>query len=51
MISTVTLVGLGSPGFWLGTILLVFFALILRLLPSQGYTPFTAGPGREHPGT
>jgi peptide/nickel transport system permease protein len=44
VISTITLVGLGSPGFWLGTILLVFFSLTLRLLPSQGYTPFTKDP-------
>ena len=44
IISTITLIGLGSPGFWLGTILLVIFALVLRVLPSQGYTPFTTNP-------
>jgi peptide/nickel transport system permease protein len=44
VISTVTLVGMGSPGFWLGTILMVIFALQLRLLPSQGYTPFWVDP-------
>jgi peptide/nickel transport system permease protein len=44
VISTITLIGLGSPGFWLGTILLVFFSLILKWLPSQGYTPFATNP-------
>jgi len=44
IISTITLIGLGSPGFWLGTILLVLFALVLHWLPSQGYTPFTEDP-------
>lgn len=43
-ISTITLVGLGSPGFWLGTILMVVFALQLKVLPSQGYTPFMQDP-------
>lgn len=44
VISTITLVGLGSPGFWLGTILMVVFALQLKVLPSQGYTPFMQDP-------
>jgi peptide/nickel transport system permease protein len=44
VISTITLIGLGSPGFWLGTILLVIFALVLHVLPSQGYTPFFTDP-------
>jgi peptide/nickel transport system permease protein len=44
VISTITLIGLGSPGFWLGTILLVIFALMLHVLPSQGYTPFLTNP-------
>jgi peptide/nickel transport system permease protein len=47
VISTVTLVGLGSPGFWLGTLLMVVFALQLRLLPSQGYTPLLQDPVRS----
>jgi peptide/nickel transport system permease protein len=47
IISTVTLIGLGSPGFWLGTILMVIFALILRVLPSQGYTPFLTNPAES----
>lgn len=44
VISTVTLVGLGSPGFWLGTFLMVIFALVLKVLPSQGYEPFLRDP-------
>jgi peptide/nickel transport system permease protein len=44
IISTITLIGMGSPGFWLGTILMVVFALILRILPSQGYVPFLERP-------
>jgi peptide/nickel transport system permease protein len=47
IISTITLIGLGSPGFWLGTILLVIFALVLHVLPSQGYTPFFDNPGES----
>jgi peptide/nickel transport system permease protein len=47
VISTITLIGLGSPGFWLGTILLVLFALVLRWLPSQGYTPFFTNPAES----
>lgn len=43
-VSTVTLVGLGSPGFFLGTLLMVVFALVLKWLPSQGYTAFTQDP-------
>jgi len=39
VITAVTLVGLGSPGFLVGTVLMVVFALILRVLPSQGYAP------------
>lgn len=44
VISSITLVGLGSPGFWIGTILIVIFSLTLHWLPSQGYVPFTEDP-------
>jgi peptide/nickel transport system permease protein len=47
VVSTITLVGLGSPGFWLGTMLMVIFALNLKLLPSQGYTPFMVDPAKS----
>lgn len=38
------LVGLATPGFWLGTLLMILLALRLKLLPSQGYIPFTEDP-------
>jgi peptide/nickel transport system permease protein len=47
VISTITLIGLGSPGFWLGTILLAIFALVLHVLPSQGYVPFLTNPAES----
>ncbi len=39
------LVGLAIPGFWLGTLLMMLFALHLGWLPSQGYVPFSDDPG------
>jgi peptide/nickel transport system permease protein len=44
VISTITLIGLGSPSFWLGTILMVLLALVFRVLPSQGYAPLFVDP-------
>ncbi len=44
LITSATLLGLAVPGFWLGTLLMVVLALKLRLLPSQGYVPFTVDP-------
>lgn len=44
VISTITLIGLGSPGFWLGTILMLVLALHLKWLPSQGYAAFAQKP-------
>lgn len=38
------LVGLATPGFWLGTLLMLLLALHLKWLPSQGYVPFTEDP-------
>jgi len=39
-----TLVGLATPGFWLGTVLMLLLALKLGWLPSQGYVPFNEDP-------
>jgi peptide/nickel transport system permease protein len=36
---TVGLVGISIPGFWLGTVLVLFFSLGLRALPSSGFVP------------
>lgn len=44
IISTITLVGLGAPGFLLATILAILLAVVLRLLPPQGYVPFFVDP-------
>ena len=40
----VALLGLSIPGFWLGLNLILIFALVLHVLPSGGFQPFsTAG--------
>lgn len=44
-ISLVTLVLMGSPGFWIGTVLMVVLALWLGLLPSQGFAQLDQNPG------
>ena len=38
------LVGLATPGFWLGTLLMILLALRLKWLPAQGYVPFVDDP-------
>lgn len=47
LITSSTLFGLALPGFWLGTILMLFFALRLGAFPSQGYVPFVEDPLRN----
>jgi peptide/nickel transport system permease protein len=37
-------IGVSVPGFWVGLILIIVFAVNLRLLPSGGYVPFTSDP-------
>lgn len=41
-LTSVTLFGLAVPSFWLGTVLVIIFALDLHLLPSQGYIPLSS---------
>lgn len=36
--------GIATPHFWIGTMLVLFLALQLRLLPATGYVPFTQDP-------
>ena len=36
--------GLALPSFWIGILLILFFALILRWLPSGGYVPWGENP-------
>ncbi|NBC11340.1 MAG: ABC transporter permease subunit [Planctomycetes bacterium] len=38
------LMGLSVPGFWLGTLLILLFALVLGWLPSGGFVPITQDP-------
>lgn len=42
--SSVALLGLSVPNFWLGLILILVFAVYLGVLPASGYTPFTEDP-------
>jgi len=37
--------GLAIPGFWLGMMLMILFAVRMGLLPAVGYTPITENPG------
>ena len=46
-ISTFTLLGLGVPSFWFGTILVILFAIALGVLPSQGYVPLLEQPSES----
>lgn len=38
------LAGVSIPGFWLGILLILLFAVHLRLLPAAGYVPFLSSP-------
>jgi peptide/nickel transport system permease protein len=40
-----TIAGVSVPNFFLGLLLILFFALILRLLPPGGYAPIANDPG------
>ena len=40
-----SIVALAIPDFWLGLVLVVIFAVQLRVFPPTGYTPFTTDPG------
>lgn len=44
ILSLISLVGLSTPGFWLGTIMILIVAVHLRWLPSAGYTPLLTDP-------
>ena len=37
--------GLAIPGFWLGMMLMIFFAVQMGLLPAVGYAPLMENPG------
>jgi peptide/nickel transport system permease protein len=42
--STVALLGISMPGFWLGTMLILFLSLFLKVVPPGGYIPFSEDP-------
>jgi peptide/nickel transport system permease protein len=42
--TTVALVGLSVPHFWLGLLMIVLFAVRLHWLPAGGYVPFSEDP-------
>jgi peptide/nickel transport system permease protein len=42
--TTVALVGLSVPHFWLGLLMIILFAVKLGWLPAGGYVPFTEDP-------
>lgn len=44
VLTPMTLVGISLPQFWVGTILILVFAVQLRWLPSGGYVPFLDNP-------
>lgn len=41
--SALVTVGISVPGFWVGLMLIVFFAVTLRILPSGGFVPLSKG--------
>lgn len=47
IVTSMTLVGLGIPAFWLGTVVLLLVGLKWRIVPSQGYVPFFSDPTRS----
>lgn len=42
--TTIALIGVSLPTFFTGLIFIFFFALVLRVLPPAGYTPFWQNP-------
>lgn len=43
LFTSVSLVGVSVPSFWLGLMLIIVFAVVLRLLPVEGYSPISQG--------
>jgi peptide/nickel transport system permease protein len=44
MVDGLSWLGLAIPNFWLGLLLVAFFSVFLRLLPSEGFVPFATSP-------
>lgn len=45
VVDALALIGLAVPNFFLGLLLVSWFAVSLQLLPATGYVPFTDSPG------
>jgi peptide/nickel transport system permease protein len=45
-VDALSLVGLAIPNFFLGLILVAWFAVSIQLFPATGYVPLTASPGQ-----
>lgn len=43
-IDVISWLGLAVPNFWFGLLLVELFSLIFRVLPSEGFVPFTTSP-------
>ncbi len=43
--TTLALIALSIPAFWLGILFILYFAVRLHLFPSEGYVPITKGLG------
>jgi peptide/nickel transport system permease protein len=45
ILSTFSLIGLSTPIFWIGTLFVMFVGVSWKLLPAEGYIPFSENPG------
>lgn len=45
ILSTFSLIGLSMPIFWIGTLFVMFVGVSWKLLPAEGYIPFSEDPG------
>jgi peptide/nickel transport system permease protein len=47
LVSGVVTIGISIPGFWLGIMLVVLFAVLLKWLPPSGYVPIEQDPAQN----
>lgn len=45
IVDAIAMVGLATPNFFLGLLLVTWFAVTLRVFPATGYVPFSQSPG------
>src|SRR5207302_6729646 len=46
LVDAISLIGLALPNFFLGLLLVSWFAVAVQLFPATGYVPFTSSPGQ-----